>query len=285
MNTVPPGPAPDDPDVDPTGMRDVLASLPDPDPMPDHVAARIMASLNEERARGPQGTWAGSAPVADLAVERERRRPAQWMLAAAAVVAVGALGTVGADSVLGPDAGGGDATAQYSPHQDTSGGAEDDSGAEAEADADSAADEGDAEVGIDAAEKVATDEQDADNAVEAATLDDAPERVQDIDDAVFASGALAVLQSADTSLAGMPAEFAGSANRGALPPDAIDACVQTIGENPADGQWAAAPATINGSDVVVVGELTSERSAAWAVSEQCPTDPNAEVLNGPVALP
>ena len=41
---------------DPTGMRDLLASLPDPGPMPEDLVARIMAALAEE-SRAAQASF------------------------------------------------------------------------------------------------------------------------------------------------------------------------------------------------------------------------------------
>ncbi len=41
-------------DLDPTGVRELLAALPDPGPIPEHVAARIHAALREQGLR-PDG--------------------------------------------------------------------------------------------------------------------------------------------------------------------------------------------------------------------------------------
>lgn len=46
---------------DPTGMRDLLASLPDPGPMPEDLVARITAALAEE-SRAAQGSLTSQAP-------------------------------------------------------------------------------------------------------------------------------------------------------------------------------------------------------------------------------
>lgn len=56
---------------DPTGMRALLASLPDPGPMPEHLVARISAALEAEaqaaRSDGIQALWgdAGDATESD----------------------------------------------------------------------------------------------------------------------------------------------------------------------------------------------------------------------------
>ena len=67
---------------DPTGMRALLAGLPDPGPMPSHVVDRINASIAAE-----QESRAGTR-VVSLA---ERRRPWRRLGLAAAAVAVAAV--------------------------------------------------------------------------------------------------------------------------------------------------------------------------------------------------
>ena len=52
VSTPPVPPDPDDLDEDPTGIRALLGSLPDPGPMPDDLVARIQASLTAEQAEG-----------------------------------------------------------------------------------------------------------------------------------------------------------------------------------------------------------------------------------------
>lgn len=56
-------PAEESPEVDPTGMRQLLSSLPDPGPMPPDLVSRITAALEHERA-------------VSSGFERRRRRPA-----------------------------------------------------------------------------------------------------------------------------------------------------------------------------------------------------------------
>ena len=81
-----PPPGPPDPDDDPTGMRALLSSLPDPGPMPDDLVARITASLAEEQERRPV-----PRPLHE-AMRRHRPvwRTAGLAAAAAAVIALGA---------------------------------------------------------------------------------------------------------------------------------------------------------------------------------------------------
>lgn len=123
-------------DHDPTGIRDLLASLPDPGPMPDVVARRIEASLAQEAAShrtvsgpeavGSSGTStprvpeAGTPGTGDGTVVRlsrrstghggpVRRRPGHralpWLGAVAATVTLGTAIGVGSFTLLGDDAG------------------------------------------------------------------------------------------------------------------------------------------------------------------------------------
>jgi hypothetical protein len=81
------------PDDDPTGVRALLSSLPEPDPMPEHLVERINASLAAEQTqRAAQTSQASVTPLLTTA----RRRPG-WLLfaiagAAAAVALVASVG-------------------------------------------------------------------------------------------------------------------------------------------------------------------------------------------------
>ncbi|QDO87133.1 hypothetical protein FNH13_01330 [Ornithinimicrobium ciconiae] len=102
-------------DQDPTGVRSLLAGLPDPGPMPDELMARIVQSLELEQQRRSAGA-ASSYPggpatpdtsddplgegrsdhgsVVSLDAERQRRRPGRtvlWLGGAAAVAMVATL--------------------------------------------------------------------------------------------------------------------------------------------------------------------------------------------------
>jgi hypothetical protein len=102
---------------DPTGMRALLGSLPDPGPMPEGLVARIAAALEDEAAaaggvgdradrtgsvEGPTADglgWAASAPpdasrpvLAEVVPLRRRRL---WVVAGAAAAAVVVLGIGG----------------------------------------------------------------------------------------------------------------------------------------------------------------------------------------------
>ena len=85
-------PSGESPEDDPTGVRALLASLPEPEPMPAYLVERISASLAAEQAnRSPAPTGATVVPLA-------RRRPLRTMAlglagVAAAAVVVGVVGT------------------------------------------------------------------------------------------------------------------------------------------------------------------------------------------------
>jgi hypothetical protein len=85
---------------DPTGMRALLSSLPDPGPMPDDLVARIQASLlSESRSRAADAQTPHAIPQPPVATARHgasipasRKRPlGQWIfgLAAAGLVVAG----------------------------------------------------------------------------------------------------------------------------------------------------------------------------------------------------
>ena len=82
------------PDDDPTGVRDLLASLPQPAPMPDYLVERINASLAAEsaqRAATPAMTWGTSRASVTALLTPTRRRPGRLVFALAGAAAAVAL--------------------------------------------------------------------------------------------------------------------------------------------------------------------------------------------------
>lgn len=132
-------------EVDPTGIRDLLAGLPDPGPMPEHLVRRIEARLEVEQAARhqspPHSLGRQADRVVDLATERSRRRPGRtlaWVGAAAAgLVVTAAVVPQLVDGMGSGDAG----TAAYYP---TRGEADtmSDAGAMADVDSEAADDAG-----------------------------------------------------------------------------------------------------------------------------------------------
>lgn len=88
LRHTPPGPP--DPDDDPTGMRALLSSLPDPGPMPGDLVARITASLADEQGARPL--------VLPLHGAARPHRPI-WRTAGLAAAAAAAIG-LGAGTLL-----------------------------------------------------------------------------------------------------------------------------------------------------------------------------------------
>lgn len=127
MSTPYPG---DDPrgEEDPTGVRSLLSSLPEPGPMPEHLVARITQSLAQEQERRdfqeqlPGAPLGSSDTVISLAAERNARRPGRTLMwlgsAAAAAVAV----TVAVSQLFGGGGTSGD-TAANIPNNSSSQGA------------------------------------------------------------------------------------------------------------------------------------------------------------------
>ncbi|MGB3827708.1 MAG: hypothetical protein WA962_02945 [Ornithinimicrobium sp.] len=286
-------------DADPTGMREVLSALPDPGPMPPDLTDRICASLEREQGlHGQDRPWPAVAAVPEHGSERTHRRPQQWILAAAAVLAVGVIGTVVFDQVLNSQSSADQAAAELpSPPGEESNAAstiednesqapiQDDAAA---AEAGSAADEG--QSAADEADGVPKPQLEADPppagdaALTRAALDA-------VDDDAFAAAAASLLGIASGEA---PAERATRAP--ALSLDLSDVqpladqelknCVGATGQPLAQGSWVAAPTAINGADIVIVGSTDSgEPSQAWAVGQDCPQNPTAAVLKGPVPLP
>ncbi len=100
----PPGESPED---DPTGVRALLSSLPEPDPMPAYLVERISASLAAEQASRSR---AGASTVSPLV--RRHRSTRRLVLGLAGVAAAAAVvGLVGTDLLRGSNQSGGNATA------------------------------------------------------------------------------------------------------------------------------------------------------------------------------
>jgi len=264
-------------------MREILASLSDPAPMPGQLADRICASLAQEhQARVGEMGWhptSGAsvqhAAVHDFATEKAHRRPQQWIMAAAAVLAVGVIGTVVFDQFINnpPDSSSVAAQANAGNSQGDS--------------ADEGSDESN-DAGSDARSE----------AEAALPADDASEvtGLAAVGDAAFALGAQALLSTTASDIAGDEAfnalPFPDSLNMqvgngGPLDSTELDNCAQAAGESSRES-WLGVTATINGEDVVVLGDRGADSSVAtqaWALHSSCPQNPSADVLKGPVPLP
>lgn len=98
---------PDD-ELDPTGVRAMLANLPDPGPMPEDLVARISQSLQleQERRAAPARQESGPAPIS-LDAQRQRRRPGRTVLWLGGAAAVAMVATVSVNQLFddGSDSG------------------------------------------------------------------------------------------------------------------------------------------------------------------------------------
>lgn len=84
------------PDEDPTGVRALLSALPEPEPMPEHLVARINASLAAEQTQRALPSGSGVTPL----LGARRRRPGRVLLALAGVAAAVTLIAVVAGNLL-----------------------------------------------------------------------------------------------------------------------------------------------------------------------------------------
>ena len=86
-------------DEDPTGVRALLSSLPEPDPMPEHLVERINASLAAEQAK--RAAKLSSDSVTPLLATARRRRPRLLFAIAGAAAAVVLIAAVGINMFTG----------------------------------------------------------------------------------------------------------------------------------------------------------------------------------------
>lgn len=99
---------------DPTGMRELLAALPDPGPMPAELIRRIELRLEVEQAHRARDGAFGTADVLDLAAEHSRRRPGRTLSLLGAAAAGLVITTVALSQLpLGPGGAGAGGAAQY----------------------------------------------------------------------------------------------------------------------------------------------------------------------------
>lgn len=265
---------------DPTGMRALLGSLPDPGPMPEHLVARITAALEQESrgglgavgtGRADTGTagWAPppapehlaaatpASPGADGSVVPLRRRRT-WVLgaAAAAVVALGVGGVV----VDRLSSGGLQASVGIARSGDDAGAAESAAGGAADG----------------AAESPALVAEDGALGV-----------------VVVATGTDYSAATLWSRAAELPRSVGGEAptvvrgDLAALPlagPAAARSCASGLGVDPAETVTVDL-ATFEGRDTAVVVATTADgTSRAWVVERGC-TAAAPGIVDGPMVLP
>lgn len=306
-------------DQDLTGVRRLLAELPDPGPMPDAVAERIRASLSTEQAlrNGPtrlhprRGLSMAGAPAEDLAARRTGR--GAHLLAAAAAVA----GVVLVGGVIAGQLGQGSAWDTVAAiYRDTAGGSDPATAGAADSGEDEEALEEGAQASAEALSGDSGQAEGGQGTAGGAEGDPADEGVLDLpDDAVALPGSVTALTavpelSSETLAVGAasaldqqeglpfgpeeaPEQTTGAAPSGA----AVDAqtastCIEATGSDVEDAAWWAGPAVLDGAEAVLVVRRDGARSGpatAWALSPDCLSATSAtrppHVLVGPVELP
>lgn len=273
-------------EADPTGIRDLLRALPDPEPMPEDLVTRISARLSEEQ------TLRARADVVDLAAERSRRRPGRTVAylgvaAAGLLVATVAVGELGGSGILGGTTAR-DSAAQVSTRsegsdaagpaeagsQDAAGAAGADAGAEAGAGGDGG---GGAEAdtgagGADAAESggAAADQP---RAASAGTVD-VLTPLGEVTLASYRDEGLEAVAAHGGSDTAMRAEQTGLDQRGA------DNCWQAGSDRQDWPRRHAAEAVLDGEPVVVlIGLEDDDRGVAVLLPRSCTTGAPVEVLD------
>lgn len=277
-------PDPDDPhqgdDVDPTGVRSLLANLPAPGPMPDELVKRITASLELEQQRR-----ADSPGVISLDAERQRRRPGRTVLWLGGAAAVAMVATLSVNQLTDGDGGAG-VSAQVPAADSANAGS--DAGTE---ELDGALDRGSTGDDLGAMPNHPAAEAPLPGDVSGEGAEGADE-VGASDGAGDSAAATLSVFSADGTIGLSPSQWddqvsswvAGAPDRGTsswTSRDALD-CVTThdlaVGEAGqllmSDARWDEAPA------MLLVAQEPQGAGTAWVVSPDCST-----VLSGPLALP
>lgn len=261
---------------DPTGMRDLLASLPDPGPMPEDLVARITAALAEE-SRAAQASFAAQAGrVADAppttldagnVVPLRPHRPTLRHLAVAAAV-VTAIGLGGAalgawpSSLTGPIAALSEASSA-----DSEAGA-----APAAPGADESGKGGDAEAGAGVSDLSATDRLDGVTIVMSGA-----EHSSD----ALAAAASALVTTTYPTVTPLTAEAPGIGPIAT----AIGArtCADALGISP-DAGILVDVSEVDGAPAAVLIATDGGARTAYAVSRSCTTR-SPMLIAGPIALP
>lgn len=308
-------------DVDPTGIRELLASLPDPGPMPEDLVRRIEARLAVEQAH--RAASGGRDGVIDLAAERSRRRPARAFTILGAAAAGLVVTTVAITQLTGSTSGGSADTAASYPslQRETAEGAGSESAADAGgAGADEVADaagDGSDSADDDAAGGAAPDLTAGDAATgDAATGADAEADADEAtEESAFAEAqdGLDLLSRPAASLLVLPAlgpvDESGFVARmlelydaepqdrvvgvGDLTLDQAASCWAAVDDRSYDHHLAAMAdlaadgATTGGRDEVVtlLGLDDDGTGQGWVLPVTCATDPSVAPVSGPHSLP
>ncbi|MCE0486990.1 hypothetical protein [Ornithinimicrobium sediminis] len=255
-------------DLDPTGVRAMLSSLPDPGPMPPDLADRITTRLRQEQSlrAGQADELLGATP---LASRRARGSAHQWLAAAAAVAVVAVGGAVVFQSALGDQAW--DTVAAFYPSTDDAA-ADDAAAGDAEA--------GDGDAGAEAMTEMDDGGEERGSSEVLGVVEVLPTTTA-LGRDTFAVGA----HSAVVSPQEESSEGSDTAST-ALDPQAARSCVAATGGDASAGAWLVGSATLDDEPAVLVVDRSTDPLRAWAVAPGCADgDDTAEVLHGPLELP
>lgn len=297
-------PTPSDDELDPTGVRELLANLPDPGPMPDDLFARISESLQIEQQRragdqasgaGTDGVGAGAGStgsagggsVVSLASERARRRPGRGVLWLGGVAAVAMVATLSVSQLVGDDQPDMGVSAQVPGSKpDTSEGGNDDVAREPSAgDSDPEPAPGEADEG-EVANEAPAGSEDTDSAVP--TQAEPPPMGMDNNAADLPSGGelteMLTLTTTDWD-AVVAAALATDPQTESLTNDAVADCVgaaplgaDSVEVTGAD-QLVLTEVTLDGAPARVLVARATGSNTAWVLNEDC-----SNVLAGPEVL-
>lgn len=271
-------------EIDPTGVRALLSSLPDPGPMPGDLVARISSSLREEQRRREFGGTAPHTDVVSLAAERHVRRPGRTLAWIGSAAAVAVATTVAVSQLWG----GGtlesaDTAAQY-PAEASAGAGEAPRPAADEA-GEGGADSGtDGEGGAAEEETDVAAEEDAAEAKDMPTLDAAPGPAEG-GTALSLLGPVALTSDDVSEDLSTWVQESASESAAASGESVYAACLALLPDQPADATYGAGPGLLDGSeDVVAVVRMTPAPRQGWVLDARCRTG-DGGVLLGPVTLP
>ncbi|GAA5159879.1 hypothetical protein [Ornithinimicrobium tianjinense] len=265
-------------EVDPTGVRQLLRSLPDPGPLPEHLALRIEAALRQEQARrsasavplrrGPEPLRGADTGVVDLASERARRRPLRTVSLVAGAAAGLLVAAVAVGNLLDSGVVGGADSAAYAPTTGDrqEGGAADSAGA-------GSVDEGSA--GGQMLDPAGASEESSLAHASQAPIDLLPHL-----------GAVTADDFDDRILAGLASDAAMAESGSGLTAAQANSCWETVGSQADWWSRSAAPAAEDGRDVVVLLALDADLSGhTWLVPGECVTDRSARPLADAAVTP
>lgn len=252
-----------DDEPDPTGMRELLRSLPEPGPMPDDLVTRIRASLADlDPLAGGGQTTPGDVPRETTAPRR-----ASWLARHGGKLAVAAVLVVGGGAVAGGELGLLGGSDEMSSGSTAGGAVEDQRGADTSGQ-DADGDDGGAEGGPEADGGVAT----------------------------VAGPVVVRLSARSYTAAGLSTELRDAAQGpllGPLQPEStaigpigselgVRSCLQALGlprETGADVDLAF----VDGTPAAVLVVTAGGERTAYAVGRDCTTD-NPSLLAGPVPV-